>query len=116
MNKVNEAQNNVEFDRWRAMYIEDPEKFERERLELIQSVINEAPKNMQHRLTGLQWRIDNEIKLANNPLAGCIKVFGMMLDSVYKTGGLLDALDYKEMKTEQKSNNVVEMKNRFKEK
>ena len=92
MNNLEDSSNEYDFDTWMLLYKKDPDSFEKNRLKLIQAPINKAPEEMQRRLTGIQWRVDCEIKLAKTPMAGCIKVYEMMMDSVYKPDGLLDAL------------------------
>ena len=92
MSSLESSRNDVDFDEWMELYKTDPQQFEKKRVELIQSEINNAPLGMRRRLNGLQWRIDAEIKLADNPLDGCIKVYQMMIDSVYAEGGLRDVL------------------------
>ncbi len=112
MSEVSNGQNEDNFDELMALYEKDPDKFEQKRLEMIQSAIDQAPEKIQRRLTGLQWRIDSEIKLAKNPLAGCIKVYQMMMDSVYGEGGLQDALNFtdKEIKESIPSTVVIDIK------
>lgn len=92
MNNLEDGNKEFNFEEWMLLYKKDPDSFEKNRLKLIQAAINEAPEKMHRRLTGIQWRVDCEIKLAKTPMAGCIKVYQMMMDSVYESDGLLDAL------------------------
>jgi hypothetical protein len=89
-------QSEFDFDYWMKLAEKDPAAFERQRLDLIQTTIQEAPTKMQKRLNGLQWQIDSEIKLAKNPMDACLRIYQKMMDSVYEPGGLLDALTMSE--------------------
>ncbi len=80
---------NVNFDYWKKLYEEDPDKFEQERKAIIDETISAAPKNRQHRLKQLQWRIDMERKRCKTPLKSLIKIDDMMMESFFK---LNDAL------------------------
>jgi hypothetical protein len=78
----------IDFDTWSEMARNDPEAFERMRLEAIESVINSAPEETQVRLRRLQWRIDQERRLARTPMAACLRISRMMWRSVLGEGGL----------------------------
>ncbi len=82
-----------DFDYWMELAKKDPSTFEKQRQDLIQETIEEAPKKIQKRLNGLQWSIDSRIKTAKNPMDGCLTIYQMMMDSVYEEGGLLEALN-----------------------
>ena len=117
MKEIKNSQNTIDFDfdQWMSLAEQDPEAFEKKRRNLIQATINEAPEKMHQRLNGLQWRIDTEIKLATNPLDGCLKVYRMMMDSVYKPGGLLDALTMTDSVVKSdKGEKVIQLKNNIK--
>ena len=90
-------ENEFEFQQWMELAQKDPEKFEKKRLELIESVINGAPESMRKRLSGLQWSIDAKLKTSKNPMDGCLTIFQMMMDSVYEPGGLLSALNMEDI-------------------
>lgn len=113
MNDLDKSQKEIEFDfdGWVALCKKDPDGFEKKRQELIQSAIDDAPERMHRRLNGLQWRIDRERELAKNPLDGCIKVYQMMMDSVYEPEGLLDALNMTIEDIKESAPNVVKMRN-----
>ena len=81
-----------DFDEWRKLAETDPEAFELRRQQALEALITAAPSNRQHRLRGLQWRVDMERRKASNPMSGCRKVFSMMWQSVYGDHGLLQAL------------------------
>jgi hypothetical protein len=116
MNEENNSQIEDNFDELMALFEKDPDSFEKKRLEMIQSVIVQAPERIQRRLTGLQWRIDSEIKLAKTPMAGCLKVYQMMMDSVYGEGGLQDALNFTDKEINETIPNVaiINIKNSLK--
>lgn len=80
------------FDRMMKMAKDDPEAFERLRQKMIDEVINEAPEANKRRLIGLQWRVDQERRLAKNPLNACIRISDLMWESVTGEGGLLESL------------------------
>lgn len=112
MNELKDSSNETDFDfdGWMELYKRDPDNFETMRQDLIQSTINQAPIEMHRRLNGLQWQIDTEIKLAKNPLDGCIKIYEMMMDSVYEPNGLMDALSMTKEDIKVSAPNVVKLK------
>jgi len=82
-----------DFDEWRKLAETDPEAFELRRQQAVEAVIAKAPSDRQHRLRGLQWRVDMERRKYKEPLVRCQKVFSMMWKSVYDDHGLLQALN-----------------------
>ena len=84
---------NLEFKQWVKMAQDDPELFERLRLEAINEAIEDAPESHQQRLRCLQWRIDQERRKASNPLSACVRISRMMWESVSGQGGLLENLN-----------------------
>ncbi len=116
MTEVSSSQSNIEFnfDEWMELCEKDPENFEKNRKALIQGLIDQAPEGMQRRLNGLQWTIDTEIQLAKTPMQGCIKVYEMMMDSVYQPGGLQDALTMTEIEVKRSVSRVRKLKNDLK--
>ncbi len=101
------------FDEWMELFKNDPERFEKKRKDMISLTIDHAPTRMHRRLKGLQWTIDSEVQLAKNPLQGCIKVYEMMMDSVYKPGGLQDALSMSEIEVKKSVAEIRKIKNDF---
>ena len=87
------------FDEWMALAQNDPQKFESERMRVMESAIAEAPQHLQHKLRCLQWRIDMERRKHSNALAGCISLNKMMWDFVYAEKGFLHALNLFDGKT-----------------
>jgi len=78
----------IDFDSWSEMARTDPDAFERMRLAAIDSVIESAPAENQERLRRLQWRIDQERRLARTPMAACLRISRMMWRTVLGEGGL----------------------------
>jgi hypothetical protein len=78
----------MDFDAWMAMAKDDPEAFEAMRRAAIEEVIEKAPEASRVRLRSLQWRIDQERRLARTPLKACIRISNMMWRNVMGPGGL----------------------------
>lgn len=83
------------FDEWQQLAKSDPEAFEKRRQQAIDELITSAPGQQQHRLRGLQWRVDMERRKYKDSLVSCQRVFSMMWESVYSDNGLLQALQGK---------------------
>ncbi|MGQ9686732.1 MAG: DUF3135 domain-containing protein [Thiobacillaceae bacterium] len=82
-----------DFDTWATLAKEDAAAFERRREELLQQFIAQAPQHLQERLRRLQWRIDAERRRYKHPLKSCMALHAMMWESMYGSGGLLEALN-----------------------
>lgn len=82
-----------DFDTWATLAREDAEAFERQRRELLEQFIAQAPEHLQDRLRRLQWRIDAERWRYKHPLKSCVVLHAMMWESLYGPGGLLEALN-----------------------
>jgi hypothetical protein len=80
-----------DFEAWAKLARENPEEFERRREQEIRKVIDARP-GVQHRLEGLQFRIDAERKLARTPLKACLRVSTLMWNSFYDLKDQLDGL------------------------
>ena len=78
----------IDFDTWSEMARNDPDAFEQMRLAAIQAVIDSAPAENRERLLRLQWRIDQERRLARTPLNACLRISSMMWRNVLGPGGL----------------------------
>jgi len=87
----------TDFDHWfdtmMSMAKDDPEGFEHLRQQMINAVIDDAPEDSRRRLIGLQWRVDQERRLAKTPMGACIRISNMMWESVTGEGGLLEQLN-----------------------
>jgi hypothetical protein len=84
MSNDKQTRNNslLNFDEWASLAKSDPEEFEAKRLRKIETFFNGVPAKRQQRLKGLQWQVDQARKLAHSPMASCIAISTMMLDSV----------------------------------
>lgn len=78
----------IDFDTWSEMARNDPRAFEAMRLAAIEAVIESAPEANRERLRRLQWRIDQERRLARTPMAACLRISRMMWRAVLGPGGL----------------------------
>ncbi len=82
----------VDFDLWSKLASTDPESFERKRQDMLEEFFAQIPQQRQHRLRGLQFRIDMERRRAKSPMGACIKISAMMWDSVGGKDGLIDSI------------------------
>ena len=80
----------IDFDTWSEMARTDPETFELLRLAGIETAIESASESNRDRLRCLQWRIDQERRLARTPMAACLRISRMMWRTVLGPGGLND--------------------------
>lgn len=78
----------IDFDAWSEIARDNPETFEAMRLAAIEEVIESAPEGSRERLRRLQWRIDQERRLARTPMAACLRISRMMWHAVLGQGGL----------------------------
>ena len=67
-----------DFDHWSRLSGEDPQAFERARLEAVDALIAQAPPEQRTRLRALQSRIDLERRRAGHPLGACVRISRMM--------------------------------------
>jgi len=88
----NKKRAEMDFDAWSEMAKNDPESFESMRLAAIEAVIENAPEANRERLRRLQWRIDQERRLARTPMGACLRISRMMWRAVLGQGGLNDRL------------------------
>ena len=72
------------FEELRDMAQRDPEALERLRLEHVKATINSAPEAYRQRLSGLQFQIDGQRRLAKSPMAACLRISKMMHDSLHE--------------------------------
>lgn len=84
----------IDFEEWRNLANEDPGAFETRRAETLEKAIRHATGARQERLRRLQWRIDQVRERSANPIAACIKLNGMMMDTLLGDGGLLSHLNH----------------------
>lgn len=83
----------IDFDEWRELAASDPDAFEARRAAVLEQVILRVPGPRRKRLRGLQWRIDQVRQRSTNPISACIKLNGMMMDTLLGEGGLLSRLE-----------------------
>lgn len=60
---------------------EHPADFERMRATLVEDFISHAPRRLEQRLRGLQFRIDSNRRLAKSDYGAALRVFTMMWES-----------------------------------
>jgi len=82
-----------DFDEWAELAKRDPSSFEQMRLAAIDQFIENAPADSRERLRRLQWRIDQERRLAHTPLNACIRLSRMMWNNVLGKGGLRERFE-----------------------
>jgi hypothetical protein len=80
-----------DFDAWAALAQNDPAAFELRRQQAIEALIQAASPAHQRRLRGLQFRIDMERMRSKSPMAACLRLYQMTMDSFYN--GLLPQLN-----------------------
>lgn len=80
------------FEEWAELAQTNPQAFEQQRQQFIDSFISNLPGKQRSRLERLQWRIDMERKRAATPLSACVRISRMMMDSVYGKDGLVSAI------------------------
>jgi len=78
------------FERLREMAKTDPDALERLRQEHVKAAIEAAPEQYRQRLAGLQFQIDGQRRLANNPMSACITISKMMHDSLHQLKTYID--------------------------
>lgn len=81
-----------DWEKWVELAREDPEKFERERSNTIENLIMSQPARQRHRSRQLQWKIDAVRKTSPNALYACIRVYDMLMDTVYGPKGLVESI------------------------
>lgn len=76
------------FEEWAELAKEDPAAFEKMRQAAIDGYLDGLPEGQQERMRRLQWRIDQERRLARTPMMACLRISRMMWDSILGRGGL----------------------------
>lgn len=82
-----------DFDYWMRLAKANPILFEYERKKIIEEAIKKAPLHRQENLRRLQWKIDVKRSLCKNPFSAYLHIYIMMMDSVFREGGLQDSLN-----------------------
>ena len=83
----------IDFEAWAALARSDPAAFEEKRVRAIEKALQAMPEPRQQRLRRLQWKIDRVRARCGTPMSACIKLSGMMWDSLVGPGGLKDWLE-----------------------
>jgi hypothetical protein len=83
----------ADWEEWVRLAREDPEKFERERAATIEELIMSQPAETRHRNRQLQWKINAIRQTSPNSLYACVRIYEMLMDSVYGPDGLLAAIE-----------------------
>lgn len=80
------------FDDWLELAMNDPEAFEIARDAAIQGFIASTSIHTRKRLAGLQWRIDMIRRRSKTPMAACQTIYSMMWDQLAGDDGMLESL------------------------
>ena len=72
------------FETLKKLASQDPEAFEEFRQQSCLAYIETIPTPHRNRLRAVQFRVDYEIRKAKTPMAGLVKVSGMMHESFYR--------------------------------
>ncbi len=70
------------FEQWRALYLEDPQKFEQNRQQVLNDFIDSAPEKYQARLKGLKFQMECEARRLKSDEAYHMRLFTMMMESL----------------------------------
>jgi hypothetical protein len=82
----------LDFEHWAQLAQDDPEAFEASRQAAIEALLDSFPTESRERMRRLQWRIDQERKLAKSPMGACVRLSQMMWRQLLGEGGLRDRL------------------------
>jgi hypothetical protein len=92
MNCHQDPLHDLDFDSLQRLAEEDPASFEATRQAAIEGLIQSFPMENRERMRRLQWRIDQERRLAKSPMGSCIRISRMMWRQLLGDGGLRDRL------------------------
>ncbi len=101
------------FDELVAINRHSPADLESLRAALIKDAIEQAPRNTQRRLNGLQFQVDMERRRASNPMAACIRISRMMHESLGELTSLLRPESrerYRAVTTPKEAANVIPLR------
>lgn len=87
-----EVDTEFDFEAFSEAAKDDEDRFEDMRQQLIEELIASAPERSRDRLRCLQWRIDQERRMAKTPLAACMNISKIMWGNVIGEGGLREHL------------------------
>lgn len=72
------------------MAVEEPEKLEALQLAMNNQLIESAPEHLRLRMEGLLWKITAERRRHTNPLARCMAVSKLMMESLVELNVILN--------------------------
>lgn len=78
-----------DFEGWAELAAADSEAFERAREAAVQRIIDSSPPELQQRLRGLQWRIDQVRRQSGGPVGACVRLSQMMWETLLGPKGLV---------------------------
>jgi len=81
-----------DFDHWKRLAEEALESFEATRVAAIEELIESFSPDSRERMRRLQWRIDQERRLAKSPMGSCLRLSKMMWRQLLGEGGLRERL------------------------
>lgn len=88
--QTNTSSTELSFDELKDLAVNDPAAFEAYRSSQIEAAISSAPSHMQRRLRGIQFQVDAQRQLHNNPMGSCVKVYEMMQKSLGELSQILN--------------------------
>ena len=94
MNETNsDQQPDFDFEYWRDLAVQDPDRFEQTRRQTVEAYISGLEDALtQDRLRRLQWRIDQERHRGRSAMGSCIRLYNMMWRSLNHKFEMLDAM------------------------
>lgn len=72
------------------MAVEEPEKLEALQTAMNKQLIESAPEHLRLRMEGLLWKVTAERRRHTNPLARCMAVSKLMMESLAELNVLLN--------------------------
>lgn len=86
--------NYFDFEKWSALAVSDPEKFEQLRQEKISAFIEDAEQDRQNRLRGLQWSVDRiRDQHSNSSMGACLALTKLMWKTFAQLSQQLETYD-----------------------
>lgn len=86
--------NYIDFEKWSALAVSDPEKFEQLRQDKISAFIEKADQTRQNRLRGLQWSVDRiRDKHTNSSMGACLALSQLMWKTFAELSEQLEAYE-----------------------
>lgn len=80
----------ADWEKWSRLAREDPEGFEQARSAAIEKLIMSQPPETRLRSRQLQWKIDAIRQTSPNSLAVCVRLYDMLMETVYGPEGLVE--------------------------